>query len=391
MKKSVTSLADGRDLIYYDPDGTTPRSAVDQRPLGTTDTHSELRFDPLRDEWVVLASHRQSRTFLPPADQCPFCPSNDERLAEVPDSSYHVAVFENRFPSLSGARDVAPRADTKPPQTEPQAEELFACRAGRGTCEVVLFTDRHDASFGELTTEQARLVVEAWADRTAELGARDDVRQVFVFENRGEEIGATLTHPHGQIYAYPFVTPRTERLLASATAHRGRTGRNLFEDLLAAERADGSRVVRSGTHWTAFVPYAAHYPYEVHFYPHRRVPDLTALTDAERDEFCEIYLDLLRRFDRLFDGAPAPYVAAWHQAPTHPADVSERTEFALHLELYTFRRAPGKLKYLAGSESGMDVFINDVRPEDAAQRLRDLEDPKDTGGAADTGERSATR
>jgi UDPglucose--hexose-1-phosphate uridylyltransferase len=160
-------------------------------------------------------------------------------------------------------------------------------------------------------------------------------------------------------------------MLASAAAHRRRTGRNLFDDVLAAEQREGSRIVISGEHWTAFVPHAAHWPYEVHLYPNRRVPDLRALDEAAREEFSRIYLDLLRRFDLLFDApgsAPTPYIAAWHQAPVR----NGRTEFALHLELYTIKRAPGKLKYLAGSESGMDVFINDIRPEDAAQRLREI-------------------
>jgi UDPglucose--hexose-1-phosphate uridylyltransferase len=200
---------------------------------------------------------------------------------------------------------------------------------------------------------------------------------VFCFENRGEEIGVTLGHPHGQIYAYPFVTPRTERMLASSAAHRRRTGRNLFDDLLAAERAEGDRVVIAGEHWTAFVPYAAHWPYEVHLYPNRRVGDLLALNDAERAEFCTVYLDLLRRFDLLFDADgtgtnKTPYIAAWHQAPVRSGLPGTGGELALHMELFTIRRTVGKLKFLAGSESGMDVFINDVSPEMAAKRLREV-------------------
>lgn len=193
------------------------------------------------------------------------------------------------------------------------------------------------------------------------------VEQVYCFENRGPEIGVTLSHPHGQIYAYPYVTPRTARMVASCASYRAQTGRNLFDDLLAAEIADGSRLIAAGDHWVAFVPYAAHWPYEVHLYPRRRVGGLPDLRSAERAEFCELYLDVLRRFDRLFD-QPAPYVAAWHQAPVRAAD----DEFALHLELFTIRRAPGKLKYLAGTESGMGAFATDVAPEAAAQRLREL-------------------
>ena len=207
----------------------------------------------------------------------------------------------------------------------------------------------------------------AWTDRSAGLARLPEVEQIYCFENRGAEIGVTLSHPHGQIYAYPYITPRTDRMLASCASYRRETGRNLFDDLLAAEQEDPSRIVLRGSHWTAFVPYAAHWPYEVHLYPRRRVPGLVALADAARAEFCELYLDLLRRFDRLFD-RPAPYISAWHQAPVRRGG----DDFALHLELFTVMRAPGKLKYLAGSESGMGAFANDITPEAAASRLRQL-------------------
>ena len=175
----------------------------------------------------------------------------------------------------------------------------------------------------------------------------------------------TLAHPHGQVYAYPFVTPRTRRMLAAAERHRARTGRALFDDLVAAELADGSRVVASSEHWVAFVPAAARWPFEVHLHPRRRTPDLPSLTEAERDDVGPVYLDVLRRLDGVY-GVAMPYVAAWHQAPLHTG----REDAALHLQLFSTRRAPGKLKYLAGSESAMDVFINDVSPEQAAQLLR---------------------
>lgn len=350
MKKTATRLADGRELIYYDARDDAVRDAVDQRPLDPIATRSEVRHDRLLGDDVAVASHRQGRTYLPPADECPLCPSRDGRLSEIPASDYDVAVFENRFPSLAG---------------------------DAGRCEVVCFTSDHNASFADLTVEQAALVLEAWTDRTAELAQVPSVEQVFCFENRGREIGVTLGHPHGQIYGYPFPTPRTRLMLRSLAEHRERTGRNLFDDVVADERSDGRRIVLEGEHWTAFVPYAAHWPYEVHLYPKRRVPDLTALDDAARTEFPQLYLELLKRFDRIFGEGepPTPYIAAWHQAPFGKGtDVSraEREEFALHLELFTIRRTSGKLKFLAGSESGMNVFINDVPPEAAAERLREV-------------------
>ncbi|MET8676924.1 galactose-1-phosphate uridylyltransferase [Streptomyces sp. NPDC004647] len=350
MKRTTTRLADGRELIYYDARDDVVRDAFDQRPLDRVSTASEIRHDPLLGDAVVIASHRQARTYHPPADECPLCPSRNGRHTEIPAADYDVAVFENRFPSLAG---------------------------DSGRSEVVCFTSDHDASFADLSHSQAGLVLDAWTDRTSELSRLASVEQVFCFENRGEEIGVTLGHPHGQIYAYPFTTPRTELMLRSLAGHRERTaGRNLFDDVLADERADGRRVVLAGEHWTAFVPYAAHWPYEVHLYPNVRVPDLLALDDGARTEFPQIYLELLQRFDRIFgaDEPPTPYISAWHQAPFGGWDERgvERGDFALHLELFTIRRTSGKLKFLAGSESGMNVFINDVPPETAATRLREV-------------------
>ncbi|GGX45439.1 galactose-1-phosphate uridylyltransferase [Streptomyces fructofermentans] len=355
MKKTSTRLADGRELIYYDVRDDAVRDAVDRRPLDRTVTASQVRRDPLLGDAVAIASHRQGRTYHPPADECPLCPSEGDRLSEIPDSSYDVAVFENRFPSLAG---------------------------DSGRCEVVCFTSDHDASFADLTEEQAGLVLDAWTDRTAELSHLPSVEQVFCFENRGAEIGVTLGHPHGQIYAYPFTTPRTALMLRSLAAHKEATGgENLFDAVVERELA-GERVVLATEHWVAFVPYAAHWPYEVHLYPRRRVPDLLGLDEGARTEFPQVYLELLRRFDRIFDGTGAgtdeprtPYIAAWHQAPFGTLaefDGVVREDFALHLELFTVRRTSGKLKFLAGSESGMSVFINDVPPETAAQRLREV-------------------
>ncbi|MGW9080093.1 galactose-1-phosphate uridylyltransferase [Streptomyces kronopolitis] len=351
MKKTTTRLADGRELIYYDLRDDAVHGEPDPRPLDPVATAAEIRHDRLLGDRVAIASHRQARTYHPPADECPLCPSREGRHSEIPAPDYDVAVFENRFPSLAG---------------------------DHGRCEVVCFTPDHDASFADLTEAQAALVLAAWTDRTAELSQLPGVEQVFCFENRGAEIGVTLGHPHGQIYAYPFVTPRTARMLDSLAEHRAATGGgNLFDEVVEGELADGRRVVLESEHWVAFVPYAAHWPYEVHLYPKRRVPDLLALDEAARTEFPQVYLEVLRRFDRIFDEgdgqgertARTPYIAAWHQAPLR---AEHRGDFALHLELFTIRRTSGKLKFLAGSESGMNVFINDVPPEAAAERLREV-------------------
>src|SRR3954469_18964723 len=291
-------LADGREILYYDDDRhPVSRTAEDTRDLPPVNTHSQLRYDALLGEWVVIASHRQSRTFLPPADECPLDPSAPGRPTEIPEPDYQVVVFENRFPSLATGvdRDVPPTAPGSP---------ATPLRPGFGRNEVVCFSSDHDGSFATLGRDRARLVVDVWADRTAELSAIEGIEYVFPFENHGEEIGVTLSHPHGQIYAYPYLPPRTAKILHSVRRHEG----DLFAELVESERK-GPRVVAENEHWTAFVPAAARWPYEVQFFPTSRVPDLPALGDAQRDAFVEVYLDVLGRFARRFH-TPMPYIAA---------------------------------------------------------------------------------
>jgi UDPglucose--hexose-1-phosphate uridylyltransferase len=348
-----TTLADGRELLFFSLPGHTPAPVADRRPLPPWEPgQSQLRFDQTTGQWVIIAARRQDRTYKPPPDQCPLCPGPTGLTSEVPAPDYDVVVFENRFPSLSGAGAVASVPDG------------FVPLPGVGRCEVICFSSNHTGSFGELSEPHARLVVDAWRDRTGALLALPGVEQVFCFENRGEEIGVTLAHPHGQIYGYSFLTPRTAAMMEQARKHRGG---NLFADLLAAEVADGSRIVARTDLFTAFVPFAARWPVEVHIYPNRFVHNLIDLTDAELDGFAQIYLDVLRRFDRMYSG-PLPYISALHQY----ADTESLREGYFHVELMSIRRSAGALKYLAASESAMDAFITDVVPEAVAERLRSL-------------------
>jgi UDPglucose--hexose-1-phosphate uridylyltransferase len=358
VKRTNALLADGREMLYFDNDDAADREVRDVRNLPPVSTASQMRLDPLLDEWIMMASHRQTRTFFPPTDECPLCPSTPARQTEIPSQDYTVAIFENRFPSLS---------TQAAPEQNGVNHSLVGFRPGFGRCEVVCFTSDHQARFADLTREHARLVVDAWADRTSELSELDGVEQVFCFESRGREIGVTLAHPHGQIYAYPFVTPRTRRMWGVARRYRARTGGDLHSDVVAAERAAGERMLVETEHWVAFVPAAARWPVEVHVYPLRRVRTIPELTDHERDDFAELYLDLLRRFDRLYD-APLPYISAWHQGPVTDAEDLGY----LHLQLFSVRRGADKLKHLAGSEAGMEAFITDVLPEDVALRLREI-------------------
>lgn len=362
MRKTTATLADGREILYFAETaagtaGVESSAPVDRRPPESRPTAPEMRFDPLRREWVVIAAHRQGRTHLPPSDSCPLCPSSPDNPSEIPASTYDVVCFENRFPALMPA----------PSTSLDDVGELMPSRGpAMGRCEVVCFTPDHDASVASLPERRIRTIVDVLADRTQALAGIPAVEEVFCFENRGPEIGVTLHHPHGQIYGYPFVTPRTTRALDSATEYQERTGRNLYSDNLRAELLAGLRVVRTTEHWTAFVPAAARWPVEVHIYPHRQVADLPGLTAPERDDFSVLYRAVLRALDRLFD-LHLPYVSAWHQAPVR----TKRDLAYLHLELLSVRRAPGKLKYLAGSEAAMGVFVNDVAPETIAERLRE--------------------
>ncbi|MGI8665391.1 MAG: galactose-1-phosphate uridylyltransferase [Jatrophihabitans sp.] len=351
-----TRLSDGRELLYFDDEAGISHRAVDQRDLSAPQNLSQARWDVLTREWTVIAGHRQQRTFRPATSDCPLCPSRDGALTEVPEDRYDVVVFENRFPSLS------PSAALEVPVHEALP---FRSGPGAGRCEVVVFTDDHRASFASLSQQRVETVIEAWCHRSAELRAREDVGFVYCFENRGDEIGVTLAHPHGQIYAYPFVPTRIARTARSFLQAAAAGEQCLQCGLIEAELADGSRLVTAGEHWLCYVPFAARWPYEVRVVPRRHVGTLPELDGAERAELAQIYLDVLARFDRLWDD-PAPYIAGWDQAPVGPLGAA----WHLSADVFTIRRAAGKLKYLAGSESGAGVWVNDIAPETAAARLR---------------------
>ena len=204
--------------------------------------------------------------------------------SEIPERDYEVVVFENRFPSYAVTPSAAEAGDRAASRHAPGASA-----AARSCASPATTTSRS----ADLPAERVRTVVDTWAHRTEALGRIPEVEQVFAFENRGKEIGVTLPHPHGQIYAYPYVPDRTTALLETARRHHERTGRLLGADILAAEQADGHGWSSRATHWTAYVPFAARWPLEVHLAPHRDVPDLVALDDDERDELAVIYLDLL--------------------------------------------------------------------------------------------------
>ena len=320
---------------------------------------NQLRWDPTLEEWVSYATHRQDRTFLPPAEYCPLCPTKPGGFpTEVPRESYDIVVFENKFPSF-----VPDASEPEEPGTE-----LSPTAPGRGAAEVVVYSEDHDATLAELSERRIRNLIEAWADRYRELGAREEIEYVFIFENKGEAIGVTLHHPHGQIYGYPFIPPRPKKELEAARAHRERNGTCLHCDLLAEERADGRRILHEGEHFTVFVPFHAHFPYEAHVYARRCVPSLAYLDENERQDLAHALKRLLTGYDALW-GFSLPYMMAMHQAPTDGSGYEEVAHF--HVEFYPPNRTAEKLKYLAGSETGAGAFIMDALPEATAGELRE--------------------
>ncbi|GAB3940086.1 galactose-1-phosphate uridylyltransferase [Corynebacterium tapiri] len=355
-------LNDGREIIYFDDtepylSGEATRSLEDTRDLGQASSFSEARRDPLTGDWYVYAAHRNNRTFMPPADLNPLAPTKPGAFpTEIPADDYNVVVFENRFPSLSLHQDTAP--------LDPLLDGLVERMPAAARCEVICFTPQATGSFRDLPLERARTVMEAWAHRTAELSKLPGIRQVLPFENRGEEIGVTLQHPHGQIYSLPFLSPRAQRIQEQARAF-GKPGA-LFDALLTAEENAQQRVIRRGEHFLVFVPAFAKWPVEAMIMPYRHVADIAELTDDERDELTELYLDLLRRFDHYFEGVDkTPYLSCWNQAP-----VGEGREYGrLHLQIFSLMRSSGRMKFLASTESGHGAWMSDTTPEAIAERL----------------------
>jgi UDPglucose--hexose-1-phosphate uridylyltransferase len=316
---------------------------------------TERRRDPLTGEWRTFATHRQDRTFLPAADECPLCPGPGREVpAGVGDA---IVVFDNRFPSFLRT----------PPATSVAATDLYAVEPAAGAAEVVVYSGRHDATLADLGPDCIERLVHVWADRYRVLGARDEVRYVFVFENRGEAVGVTLHHPHGQIYGYPEIPPMARRALDAARRHHDQHGTCVVCDVVRAEQLDDARAVARNASFLAFVPFAARFPYEIHVTARRHAGSLLDLSDRERRDLAELLDAVVRRYDALF-GFTLPYVMSIHQRPTDGGDWDEVAH--LRIELTPLHRTASKLKYLAGSELHAGAFVNDAAPEATAAELR---------------------
>ena len=301
---------------------------------------SDQRFNELRGEEVVYAIHRQSRTFLPPEGHCPLCPTHADLRSvgaaetEIPFPTFEIAVFDNLYPAF---------------------------QAPEGTAEVIVYADDHHGSFGMLAPERAEALMWVWRHRYQELGSRPDVQYVLIFENRGVEVGATLHHPHGQIYGYPFLPPVPKLELAADIRLAGCA----LCALLRRELSDGRRVVHENEGVVAYIPYAARWPYEAHVVTRWHRSSLLDCEPIELRLLAECLQTLTRGYDTLF-ARPFPYVMVVHQAPT-----DRGFQGHLHVEFYPPLRTADKLKYPAGSEQGAGTFVGDTLPEDCAEALRE--------------------
>lgn len=327
---------------------------------------SERRFDPTCGEWITFATNRQNRTFLPPADACPLCPDpNNDWDGEIRRTDVQVAVFDNRFAALS----------PDPPAPDIEGTELYRVEPAGGRCEVVSYSADHNATLAKLGSERIRLLIDVWADRYRVHG-EEGRTYVLPFENRGEAIGVTLHHPHGQIYAYDDIPARPLRELKTAAQYRTRTGHCVECDVVAAEIEDGRRIIAEGEHFIAHVPFWARYPYEVRISPKLHTPSLTAVADTARSDLAHLMHRVFIGLDDLF-GFPLPYVMGIFSAPVNGSPQMAGWDGGwdeishLHLLISPPNRSATKLKYLAGTEQLGGAFSTDVAPETTAATLRE--------------------
>jgi len=348
---------DGRHLILYS------RQPIADGITATNPTHEpitnrpHLRFHPLRQEWIAYASHRQNRTFMPPKEYNPLLPSRSADFpTELPVGRYDVAVFENLFASLAPDAVDAPAA-------------YVATEPGKGVCEVGVFAQGPDVSLATLALDHIELLLKVWADRTQEIGRRPEIGYVLPFENKGVEVGVTLHHPHGQIYAYPFLPPIPAKMQDTQARYHEEHGRGLLEDMVRQERAEGARIVHDDGSTIAFVPVCARYPYEVWIVPARPVAFLHEMTGDEIRSLARVLKTVLLKYDGLWQ-KPFPYLMVLYQAPT---DGKPHPEFHFHIEFFPPLRTRDRLKFLAGTELGAGMFVNDALPEEKAAELRQVE------------------
>lgn len=310
---------------------------------------TELRWNPTVREWVSTASARQGRPLMP-SDWCPFDPGS----GRVP-PHYETLIYPNDYPAFS----------TPPPAPAIVGDELYRVRRSLGRCDVVLYHPGHNKLLNHLPITHITKVVRLWRKRFDELRAQRGVRYVLIFENKGEAIGVTMPHPHGQIYAFPFIPPRLEKEIAAARAYRRSHRRCLYCDIVKKERADGRRMIAENHAFSAFIPFFARWPYEVHIVPRQHLRTLADFSSNEETALAAMLKWVTLKYDHLF-GFTFPYMMLLHQAPAR----GKADFFHFHIEFYPPYRSKDKLKYLASVETGSGTFLNDSLAEEKAQELR---------------------
>jgi UDPglucose--hexose-1-phosphate uridylyltransferase len=345
---------DGRQLTLYSRSPIAEDITAPSPSNEPVRANPHLRWHPLRGEWVAYASHRQGRTFMPPPEYNPLAPTtNPEFPTELPQGKYDVAVFDNRFPSMT------PTAQNPP-------NSIVETLPANGACEVVVFTQDPYASLGSLELEHLDLLLQVWGDRTRVLGEHSQIQYVLPFENKGVEVGVTLHHPHGQIYAYPFIPPVPARMLEQERRFYQEHQKSLLADLIEKEIADDRRIIYRDDHAIAFVPVCARYPYEVWVAPIQATATFSELSSQQRWGLARALKTVTLKYDGLWN-RPFPYLMAWFGAPT---DGKAHPEAHLHAEFYPPYRTSDKLKYLAGTELAGGMFANDALPEEKAKELQ---------------------
>jgi UDPglucose--hexose-1-phosphate uridylyltransferase len=318
---------------------------------------SELRWHATLRQWVVVASHRQDRPQMP-ANWCPFCPGS----GRVPDD-YEVLIYPNDFPAFS------PDESAFDP-----TGGLFKTTGARGACDVVLYNPNHTLRPSELTPDQWRKIINLWTSRVDELSKLPDVEQVMVFENTGVAIGVTMPHPHGQIYAFPFLPPLVQVEADAAREHYQKTFHCLFCEILKGEYSDSSRLVAENDSFVAFVPFAARFPSEVQIYSKRHFGQLGQMTEAERDDLASLLSIVRKKYDNLYDEIEPkdnvlPLMMIVRLAPVR----GDHPYYHFHIEFLPLQRSAKKLKYLAAVETAGGTYLADTRPEERAAALRKAE------------------
>lgn len=313
---------------------------------------AELRYNPLTKDWVMIASHRQNRPQMP-KDWCPFCPGS----GKVPES-YDVYKYDNDFPALSET----------PPEPDGVATDLYRTAEAYGKCEVILYSPEHNAKLYELSDAHMRKLVELWVERFDAMRADERIKYVFIFENRGEEVGVTMPHPHGQIYGLPFIPKKLELELGACKERYETRGDCLICAMLRDELESGKRVVIENEDFVAFIPCFSEYPYGLYVIPRAHKNCITDFGGRERDNLGRIIKEIVGTYDALYDRV-FPYMMCMHNAPVDGSDTS--AYFHFHIEFFPPMRSREKIKFNASSETGAWAHCNPTAPEEKAEELRE--------------------